>query len=147
MRQNSTTLIDNIFANNPELVFVSGNVVSYISDHFLQFSVLKCTPELAKPFSGKEGDFSHFLRDSFVNDLALVNWNDILLTRGDDVDILFSSFCSKFNKILNKHALMKTLSKRRIKNYQTLNNEGIRASIKIKNQLFLRGDYIKYKHY
>ena len=117
MRQNSTTLIDNIFTNNPKLVFVSGNVVSYISDHFLQFSVLKCTPELPKPFSGKEGDFSHFLRDSFVNDLALVNWNDILLTRGDDVDILFSSFCSKFNKILNKHAHMKTLSKRRIKNY------------------------------
>ena len=115
MRQNSATLIDNIFANNPELVFVRGNVVSYISDHFLQFSVLKCTPELPKPFSGKAGDFSHFSRDSFVNDLALVNWNDILLTRGDDVDILFSSFCSKFNKILNKHAPMKTLSKRRIK--------------------------------
>ena len=66
-------------------------------------------------FSGKAGDFSHFSRDSFVNDLALVNWNDILPTRGDDVDILFSSFCSKFNKMLNKHAPMKTLSKRRIK--------------------------------
>ena len=54
MRQNSATIIDNIFANNPELVFVSGNIVSYISDHFLRFS-----------------------RDSFVNNLALVNWKDI----------------------------------------------------------------------
>ena len=59
MRQNSATIIDNIFANNPELVFVSGNIDSYISDHFL-----------------------HFSRYSFVNDLALVNWNDIFL-RGD----------------------------------------------------------------
>ena len=51
VRQNSVTLIDNIFVNNPEQVSVSGNIVSDISDHFLQFSVLKCTPELPKPFS------------------------------------------------------------------------------------------------
>ena len=45
VRQNSATLIDNIFVNNPEQVFVSGNIVSDISDQFLQFFVLKCTPE------------------------------------------------------------------------------------------------------
>ena len=61
-----------------------------------------------------------------------------------------SIFYSKFDKILNKHAPVKTLSKRRIKKLSKpwiSNWKGIRASIKIKNQLFLSGDYIKYKHY
>ena len=137
VRQNSATLIDNIFVNNPEQVFVSGNIVSDISDHFLQFSVLNCTPELQKSSSRKARDFSHFSRDSFVNDLMLVNWNDLIQTRGDDVDILFSSFYSKFNKILNKHAPMKTMSKRRLKKLsKPWITNGIRVSIKIKNQLF-----------
>ena len=78
----------------------------------------------------------------------LVNWHDLIQTRGDDVDILFSSFYSKFNKILNKHAPMKTLSKRQLtKLSKPWITKGIRISIKIKNQLFLSGDYTKYKHY
>ena len=36
-RQNSAKLIDNIFENNPEQVFVSGNIVSYISNIFAVF--------------------------------------------------------------------------------------------------------------
>ena len=43
VRQNSATLIDKIFVNNPEQVFVSSNIVSDISDHFL--SAVFC-PEL-----------------------------------------------------------------------------------------------------
>ena len=37
----SATLIDNIFVNIPDQVFMSGNVVSDISDHFSQFCILQ----------------------------------------------------------------------------------------------------------
>ena len=37
VRSTSATLIDNIFVNNPEMVLVSGNIISDISDHFSQF--------------------------------------------------------------------------------------------------------------
>ena len=36
VRSTSATLIDNIFINNPDQVVACGNIISDISDHFLQ---------------------------------------------------------------------------------------------------------------
>ena len=41
VRSSSTTLIDDIFTNNPDQVVTCGNIVSDISDHFSQFCILK----------------------------------------------------------------------------------------------------------
>ena len=54
VHNNSASLIDNIFVNNPEQVLVSGNIISDISDHFSQSTKDKCmraTSSLAMLFS------------------------------------------------------------------------------------------------
>ena len=38
---NSASLIDNIFVNNPDQVLISGNIITDVSDHFSQFCILK----------------------------------------------------------------------------------------------------------
>ena len=35
----SATLIDNIFVNNSDQLLASGNIISNVSDHFLQFCI------------------------------------------------------------------------------------------------------------
>ena len=148
VRKNSATLIDNIFVNNPDQVIASGNIVSDVSDHFSQFCVLKSSHVSPEPSNRKTRDWSHFSHDQFINDLSLVEWSEILRSRGDDVDHVFSTFYSKFNKILNKHAPIMILSKRRIKQLsKPWITKGIRAVIKTKNQLFYNGDNSKYKIY
>ena len=64
------------------------------------------------------------------------------------VDKCFSSFYNKLNKLINKHAPFKTLSKRKAKQFsKPWITKGLRKSIKIKNRLFYSGDILKYKLY
>jgi len=68
-----------------------------------------------KAESRKVRDFSKFSPDSFTADICRVDWNEILKRDNADVHRTFYFFYNKFNKILNKHAPFKTLSKRRLK--------------------------------
>ena len=45
IHRNSATLIDNIFVNNIENSFLSGNILSDISDHFSQFCIIQSVIE------------------------------------------------------------------------------------------------------
>ena len=62
-----------------------------------------------KKNKSKVRDFSRFSRTSFNADLSNVDWNALLDKKSCDVDNLFSSFYNKFNKLINKHAPMKTI--------------------------------------
>ena len=63
-------------------------------------------------------------------------------------DYIFSSFYSKYNKVINKHVLIKQISRRQLKRFsKPWITQGIRASIKTKNKLFASGDQTKYKFY
>ena len=113
---NSATLIDNVFVSNPEQVQISGNLSSDMSDHFFQFCIIKSVREkTAKLHKTKIRDYSRFSADCFNDDLFQVDWNNILSNASNDIDKMFSSFYNKLNKILNKHAPMKTLSYRKAK--------------------------------
>jgi len=60
----------------------------------------------------------------------------------------FSKICNKLNKLVNKHAALKPLSKCKFK--QSLKpwiTKGLLKSIKIKIALFAEGDIDKYKIY
>ena len=103
VRSTSATLIDNIFVNVPEMVLVSGNIISDISYHFSQFCILTSIANQTKEESNNVRDFSKFSFDSFSADISQVDWNEILERDNVDVDRTFSSFYNKFNKILNKH--------------------------------------------
>ena len=60
----------------------------------------------------------------------------------------FSSFYNKLNKLINKQAPFKILSKRNAKQFsKPWITKGLRKSIKIKNRLFYSGDFLKYKLY
>ena len=76
-------------------------------------------------------DFSRFSRDSFNFDLSNVDWNALLNKKKPCyADNLFSSFYNKFNKLISKHAPMKTISNRKAKQLsKPWITKGIRISI------------------
>ena len=85
-------------------------------------------------------DFSRFSAECFHAELSSVIWNA--------PDNLFSSFYNKFNKIVNKHAPLKALSKRKVKQLcKPWITKGLRVSIRIKNKLYASGDISNYKVY
>ena len=60
----------------------------------------------------------------------------------------FSSFYNGLNKLTNKHAPLKNISKRKAKQLnKPWITKGLKKIIKIKNHLFYLGDFDKYKLY
>ena len=134
VHKNSASLIDNIFVNNPEQVLISGNLITDVSDHFSQFCILTSSRHKIKRKRIKKLDLSHFNPDSLNSDLATIDWSCIIKTQANNVHELFSTFYRNFNKIINKHAPIKTLSRRRIKQFfKPWITKGIRTSIKKTN--------------
>ena len=148
VHKNSASLIDNIFVNNSEQVLISGNLITDVSDHFSQFCIWTSTRDKIKRKQIKKRDLSHFNPDSLNSDLATIDWSCIIKTHANNVDELFSTFYRNFNKIINKHAPIKTLSRRRIKQFsKPWITKGIRTSINEKNRLYQIGNQEKYKYY
>ena len=56
--------------------------------------------------------FRNFNRDSFSQGLNQIDWQLIIANNNNDIDIILSAFCSKFNEILNTHASIKKNSRR-----------------------------------
>ena len=128
-------------------MLVSGNILSDISDHFSQFYILSSIVDQPKE-DRKVCDFSNFSSSSFLADLIQVDWDEVIARGTDDINKMFSSFYSELNKIVNKHAPFKTISKRKKKKLsKPWITKGIRTSIKIKNRLYMSGDHTQYKHY
>ena len=69
---NSASLIDNVLVNNPDHVTVSDILITDVSDHFSQFFIFKSTREKISPPKFKVRDFSHFNKNSFVDDVNLI---------------------------------------------------------------------------
>ena len=96
--------MDNILVN-----ITSGNIISDVSDHYSQFCILHSVKEQTSNQKTKNRDFSNFPENDFIAELA---WS-------------FSTFYNKLNKILKKHAPMKTPSRMELPstwNTQTLEN-------------------------
>ena len=116
-RGNSASLIDNIFVNNPDCVLLSGNIISDVSDHFSQFCIFRSARDRIKSVKRKMRDFTNFDRDSFTQDLNQIDWQSIIANGNNDIDYIFSSFCSKYNKIINKHVPIKQISRHQLKRF------------------------------
>ena len=146
--RNSATLIDNIFLNNITDLVLSGNIVTDLSDHFSQFLILNSTAMKSKIKNFLIRDYSHFSEISFNNELLQVGFSELLNYEKDDPNKLFSSFYNKLNKVINKHAPLKKLSKRKIKQFsKPWITKGIKTAIRRKNELFYSNDFDKYKLY
>ena len=142
----SAPFIDNIFVNNPDQVLISGNIITDVSDHFSQFCILTSGREKVTHKTTKKRDFSDFSSVRFNNDLAIVDWDNIIVSKVNSVDEQFSSFYKQWNKVLQKHAPLKVVSKRKIKQLaKPWITKGIITSIKIKNRLYKTGNCSEYK--
>ena len=72
-----------------------------------------------------------------------MNWNALFSNESSDVNKVFSSFYNKFNKLVNKHAPMKTISNRKAKQFsKPLDHKRL-----VKNKLYALDDTVKYKMY
>ena len=148
VHRNSATLIDNIFVNTPDRIIACGNIISDISDHFSQFCIVKSAKDNTVPKTVKMRDFSKFCADRFNSDLAGVQWDNILIHGQNDVNKMFSSFYNKFTKVVNKHAPIKRLSRRRVKELsKPWITAGLKTSIRVRYKLYASGDEFKYKYY
>ena len=143
VHHNSASLIDNIFTNNLEHSIYSGNIVSDISDHYSQFCITSSTTQSTIKINKKVRCFSAFSKDQFLKELSNIDF-----TSTGNVDQMFSSFFKNLNKIVNKHAPLKRLSKRKQRQMsKPWITQGIRSSIKVKNKLLMCGNSSKYKLY
>ena len=148
VHNNSASLIDNIFINNLANEIVSGNLITDISDHFAQFCILRSNVVKPKPGKRVMRDYSQFSENDFLHDLQQINWEINVTASENDTDRLFSSFYNKLNKLVNKHAPFKPISKRKQRMMsKPWITKGIRASIKTKNKLLTMGNYELYKSY
>ena len=87
-----------------------GNLISDISDHFLEFCILKSMKNKIVVNKAKMRDYSRFSSDRLNADPSKVNWNALFSNESSDMNSIFSSFYNKFNKMVNKHAMMKTIN-------------------------------------
>ena len=149
VHNSSATLIDNILTNKFDANITRGNIVSNISHHFSQFCVSDHTFfKKLKSKKQKRRDFSGFSVNSFNSELSeeLLNQNNF-----DDqfvVDISFPNFYNALSGLVEKHAPMKTLSKRKLKQFsKPWITIGLKKSIKVKNSLFQSGNFAQYKLY
>ena len=137
VHNSSATLIDNILTNKVDANITSGNIVSDISDHFSQFCVSHTFFKKLKSKKQKRRDFSGFSVNSFNSELseALLNQNNF-----DDqfvVDIAFSNFYNTLSGLVEKQAPLKTLSKRKLKQFsKPWITIGLKNFIKVKILFF-----------
>ena len=109
--ENSSTLIDNIFANISENETVSGNILTKITDHFPQFLIVKHAGITYKDLSYFQHDFSKLNADNLQKDfknLDLSFLNDSAL----DLNAKFNRLLSVLDKLVDTHAPLKKLTKR-----------------------------------
>ena len=110
MSDNSSTIIDNIFANVLDQETVSGNILTQITDHFPQFLIVKHAGIADKNLSYSYHDFSKLNIDKFLSDFAnldLTYLNDDQL----DIDSKFNRFISNLDKLVKTHAPLKKTHK------------------------------------
>ena len=132
------TLIDNIFSNqvNPDLI--SGNLTVNFSDGHLPSFVIIPKPNqnhVPKKHNLFKRDMKNFDRGNFLIDLAIVQWDDLIVD--NDADKSFDNMLSCINKLLDKYAPLKKVTKQDLKRQsKPWITNGLLTSIKRKDKLF-----------
>ena len=85
-------------------------------------------------------DYGNFNSERFLADLYQVDWNNICGDR--DVNQSFSRSSKALNRVLNKHARLKSLSERKVKLLaRPWLTPSIRRSIRVTNHLFFKSEW------
>ena len=95
--RNTKTLIDDIYYNKPLNNFISGNLSSIISDHFIQFLIGPLNfLEKSSKIVNRQRCYKNFDKLKFKADLVKINWDGFCLNSNPN-DAL-----AHFLKIVNK---------------------------------------------
>ena len=70
----SATVIDNIFSDVTECQTVSGNLSTLISDHFIQFFIIKKRYISYKSCNYYTRNYLNFGKEKFIYDYSLIDW-------------------------------------------------------------------------
>ena len=108
-RNNSKTLIENIYSNAITPNNISGNITATILEHLPQFLI---DPDIFfNPPSTKlnifEKDWSKFEQENFLLDYLSLDWENLIKSNNGSVDQFFVSFLTRFNSILDLYASLK----------------------------------------
>ena len=114
IRNNSKTLIDNIYSNVITPNNISSNLTATISDHLPQFFI---APEIfSDPSSTKLNIFERywwkFDQEHFSLDYLSVEWENLLKSVNNEGH---SSILTKFRSILDMHAPLRKISNETLK--------------------------------
>ena len=109
----TATLIDNVFFNSISHHTISGNILYDLTDHLPNFLIINKFSTLPKGFKIFKRDFSLFNEQNFLQEMQSVNWN--LESLDDNVNEMFDTFNSELMKIIDKHILLKQLSRKDVK--------------------------------
>ena len=108
------TLIDNFFFNSFEFTTLSGNIMHSISDHLIQFVILKdlITP---KPFPKTylyKKNFHKFDNNKLKEDLRKICLINKILKNGNDINEIFDIFFKTLSEIVDRHAPLTKVTKK-----------------------------------
>ena len=134
----SKTLIDNIFCNFSDPNFISGNLISGISDHLPQFLITSDNNYKTKPITEYYyRDWSQFDREQFLLDYFEIDWNDTLKLYKQDVDTSFGFFITTLNNLIDKYLPVKmSKNKRCFKKLKPWITPGLIKSMSIRDKLY-----------
>ena len=134
-------MIDNIFFNSITHHTISGNIIYDLTDHLPNFLILNNFSALPKQFKITKRDYSNFNEDDFLREIQTINWTNELSNSHNSSE-MFDKFYSILSETVDKHAPLKQLSLKEIKELsKPWISKGIRTSINIKNKLYKK--YIK----
>ena len=131
------SLLDNIFLNSIEYETHSENITSEISDHVPNFIILeKLDLTITKATKIHKRDFRKFNPQKFIVDIKHLDLPQILKDH-TNANQSYDVFHDLFIKVINKHAPIKTLTKKEIKNQRKpWILEGILKSISKRNNYY-----------
>ena len=69
-----------------------GNLITNLSDHFWQFSIIKSIKVKTRVKKSRLRDFSRFSSDRLNVDLSYVDWSALFANESNDVNSIFSFF-------------------------------------------------------
>ena len=135
---NTSTLIDNIFANITDTYSIRGNTLTQITDHFPQFLIVKHAGISYKNLSYYQHDFTNLNEETLLNDFANIN-SSYMNDNNLDVNTKFNRLLSCLDDMVKTHAPLKKLTKCDIKfrNKPWINRK-IKKMMRIRDQVFRR---------
>ena len=109
-------LLDTIFTNTLDQDIFCGNILDKISDHLPNFIVLNNSKQLHPKTKITKRDYSNFIEQDFLSDLDNNRITELMIESADTNE-KYDIFHRHMHAILDKHAPLKPLSRKKKNNY------------------------------